>query len=279
MHIKSLSTLLVLLAALWGGFCLFNTRPIFVSRHSVCEDKHIVSSIADTNAIIDVLNYTSLPRTLVVFDIDNTLAAPKGDLGTDQYSYYLIEQRLKEGLSFEQALASELPKIFEIDEHLNIFPLEKETLHVLDYLRSHNIPVIALTARSVQIAKRTITQLADAGIVLQAPTSFNREFSFALEVPALYKDNIVFCARNDKGKVLMHLLKQFNYAPECIVYVDDKLSHVLSLEKECLANHIRFVGIRYGFCDERVKNFDPARAQQELDLLMKNMNGKPAATN
>jgi FMN phosphatase YigB (HAD superfamily) len=280
MYKKSLFTLTVLGAALWGSFCLFYTRHIFVHQQSVelFTDKNVCSCLIETKSIEDVLKYVK-PNALVVFDIDNTIAAPSGEIGTDQYSSYLIEKYLKEGMSYQAALDKVLPLLFQIQDYVKLYPLEKETLKVLDYLRAKKIPTVALTSRSIQIAQRTIDQLAEAGIVLQAPLSFARELSFAVDVPALYKDNIIFCAKNDKGKALMNLLKQFNYSPDCIIYVDDRISHIFSVEKECLNNHIRYIGIRYGYCDERVKNFDPIRAQQEYEQLIGGIASLPAVAN
>jgi hypothetical protein len=267
---RSIITLFVLISALWGSFCFFSMHFLNLHNHDkqLFSSAKIRSTIVETNSIIDILPYVAQPNTLVIFDIDNTLAAPHGYVGSDQFTTYLLQQYLAEGMNEQEALNEVLPIVFEATYYVHLFPLEKETLPVLHYLKEHNIPMIALTSRSIEIADRTHEQLAEAGIFLQAPPVFNRQIYCNYEVPALYKDNIIFCAKNDKGIVLMHIFEEFNYFPDKIVYVDDKISYIISLEKECLKNNIYFIGIRYGYSDQQVKNFDPTKAQKEYEKLM-----------
>ena len=50
------------------------------------------------------------------------------------------------------------------------------------------------------------------------------------------------------------------------------MSHLLDVEKVCLENKIRFIGIRYGKLDDFVAQFDPVRAEEQLSQLLSGTN-------
>lgn len=253
----------VLIACGYFVFRHFDWRPQ-TSQASQC-----VSRIIESKSIADVLNYVSKTNVIVLFDIDNTLACPEGEIGSDQWFTYLMTENHNAGMDDSQALENALKIYFYAHNFVNLVPAEKNTLDILHQLQKLNIPTVAFTTRSLPIVERTIEQLAQAGIQLNPPSSFGKELSFTVnEKPALYKDNIIFCNNNDKGKTLTNLFKEFNYHPELVVFVDDKLGHLLTVQSECLSHNIRFVGVRYGYLDDRVKSFNPQQAEQELRKLL-----------
>ncbi len=245
------------------GYFVFRHSDVTIqpSINSPC----VSSCIIESKSIADILSYVSTPNVIVLFDIDNTLACPEGELGSDQWFTYLMTENHNAGMNDSNALESALKIYFHAHNFINLVPAEKNTLEILDQLRKLNIPTAAFTTRSLPIVERTIEQLAHAGIQLNPPANFGKELSFTVnEKPALFKNNIIFCNNNDKGKTLTNLFKEFNYHPELVLFVDDKVSHLLTVQSECLAHNIRFVGVRYGYLDDRVKNFNPQHAQQEL---------------
>ena len=45
------------------------------------------------------------------------------------------------------------------------------------------------------------------------------------------------------------------------------MKYLLAVEKALAHYNIDFVGIRYSGCDNRVKNFDPAKAEEQWNTL------------
>lgn len=230
-------------------------------------DVVIKSTIIDCNSIIKVLDFVKDFKTLVVFDIDNTLVHPKQELGSDQWFAYLIQKKMADGLSFNDALKKVLPLYYKITELIALYPVEPATGDVIAALEKKGIQVIALTARSLPILRRTLDQLREAGISFEFSDVFNKELKFDIEKPAQLCQAILFCNNNNKGTTLFRVLELCNFVPSAIVFVDDKLLHILEVEKECLAHQVPFVGIRYGRLDKEVKNFDPVVAEQQLNAL------------
>lgn len=242
----------------------------------IAQRSQCVSSIIESKSISDVLNYVSNPNTIVLFDIDNTLACPEGEVCSDQWVNFTIAQNRAAGMDEAQALAETLKIYFHAYDFIDMVPSEKNTPEILEQLKRVCIPTVAFTTRSLPIVARTIEQLALAGIQLNPPAVFDHELSFTVnEKQALFKKDIIFCNNNDKGKTLTNLFAAFNYYPETVVFVDDKISHLLAVQNECLAHNINFIGIRYGYLDDRVKNFNPKNAEKELEKLF-NEHGKPS---
>ncbi len=226
------------------------------------------SCIIESTTVNDVLYHTSERDTLFVFDIDNTLVRPETDLGSDQWFACQIKRKRSTGMSFEQACDEVVPVYSIIQENIGLKPVEPETAGVIETLEKRGFAVMALTARSQPIIERTLAQLRDAGITLHVPPALDVTISCTLERPLEVRSGIIFAGRNNKGCALLHVLQMCHRLPRAVVFVDDKVTSLLDVEKECLANNIRFIGIRYGNLDERVSHFDPACAETQLASLL-----------
>jgi phosphoserine phosphatase len=224
------------------------------------------SYIFESNSIQEILGFVE-HDSMVIFDLDNTLVHPQSEVGSAQWFDYMLQQKVRMGLSVEDALQELLPLSFKVQNHVDLLPVENDTLHVLDKLRKKGIVTVALTARSDTLVTRTIYQLQKIGINFNAKNEFNRELTLDYPRPVLLKNGIIFCANNDKGSVLFSILTLVNYHPKKIIFVDDKLEHLLEVEKACLRNAVNFIGIRYSKLDPVVAQFDPIRAEHELSLL------------
>jgi hypothetical protein len=128
--------------------------------------------------------------------------------------------------------------------------------------------VIALTARSLELVDCTFKQLQSIDI------DFSKTGFCSLQVlqfnelhhPAHYSQGVVFCSRNAKGKTLLQLFEKTKFQAKKIIFVDDKLQYLECVQKELAEKGIKdFIGIRYSFLDEKVKNFklDPKTYHDE----------------
>ncbi|MBA3238763.1 MAG: DUF2608 domain-containing protein [Parachlamydiaceae bacterium] len=67
----------------------------------------------------------------------------------------------------------------------------------------------------------------------------------------------------------IHLLKQINHFPQKVLFVDDKLNHVQSLEGPLAELNIDYIGVRYSKADERVQEFDAQIADLQMKHFLK----------
>lgn len=237
-----------------------------------------ISRILESNSICDILEYTPNAKTLVVFDLDNTLVYTAQDVGSDPWFYHLLNEKIASGLSRDEVLAIILPMYYEVYNHITLSPVEPDSTTVLSTLQSRGIPTVALTTRSLPLVERTKIQLKETGFNFAACNIFAKDLTFQLVKPALLTDGIIFCNDNNKGQTLLKVLEACNCKPETIVFIDDKLSHLFDVEKECLLNKIQFIGIRYGKLDYIAAQFDPERAEQQYkELLGKDYEGNAVA--
>ena len=241
----------------------FVSAPAFVKTLA---DRSADTQIIESNTIKEVEKHIKNPsETLIIFDIDNTLAAPEKELGSDEWFNYLVAQKMREGFDAFQALNLQLPKYFYAQFNVPLILIEKTSPEFLDYLQKNGVNHMALTARSLYIADRTTDQLHNIGIKFSAQ-KFN-DLALNLAHPAILKSGILFSGNNDKGDSLISFFDTCNYHPKKVIFIDDKHKNLLSVENAILNRQIEFVGIRYSGADEKVKNFNPeAAAQQLLDL-------------
>ena len=171
-------------------------------------------------------------------------------------------------MSIQDALVESLPIYYEIQEHITQYPVEQKTPAILSTLQKKGIVTLALTARSLPMVKRTHEQLQTAGFYFGHTKEFDQEFTIPAEQPALLSHGIIFCGNNNKGQILLKTLGMCGYKPKTVIFVDDQLTYVLEVEKECLLTKIHFVGIRYSKLDPLIAQFDPARAEKQYKELL-----------
>ncbi len=227
-----------------------------------------LANIIESNTVAEIKNHlgNDLEHTLVIFDIDNTLAAPKLEIGSDQWVNYLVAEKMKLGLDIQQAFNAVLPTYFHVQFKIAMHPVEDITPYLIDELQAQGVSVIALTARSIFVASRTLNQLDDMRVELGIKGHVD-ELHLNMPIPCIYMHGVIFSGLNDKGMVLIELLNNIDFKPTKIIFIDDKLKNIVAVEYAAEKCGIEFIGIRYGRCDERVANFNPVKAQEQLEML------------
>ena len=228
----------------------------------------IIVEHSEISAILSYLHESDFhEKTLIVFDIDNTIGHHTHLIGSDQWVSYHIEQKMKEGLNVLQATQAILPLYFEIQYVIDLIPVEALTTALIKHLQKLGIIVVALTLRSLQIHERTVEQLSAIDIDFSI-SAFGKDLLYGPEeLQYLYNHGIIFCASHNKGVVLKHILAQLNHKPTKIIAVDDKVHHLQAIKSAFVADEIEVIGIRYSNLDEKVAQFDPIQAEKELQLF------------
>lgn len=203
---------------------------------------------------------------IVIFDIDNTLAHPKTEVGSDQWLEYHAKQQAVNGISIAQAYENLLPLYYKIQHIIDLDLVEDMIPQLIAQLKNAGICTIGLTARYHPIVDRTLTQLATLGISFSNLCDQEMAIDGSIK-QALYKNGIIFCSSNNKGEILFNFLKMMNLRPKKIYCIDDKMHHLLKVEKVALENGVDCTCIHYTRCQDRVENFNPAQAEKELLAL------------
>ncbi len=241
-------------------------------KKSIERPDSVLDIIVESNRIANIYDYLNPSdynkNTLVIFDLDNTLIHSSTDLGSDQWFYAMGKKLEDRGMSLQEAVNHLLPSFFHIMDHTWMVPTEKNTVSVINKLLAKGVTVIGLTARSIEMHQRTIEQLERLGIFF----STIRAHKFALEECAgksgLYADGIIFSGNCDKGELLNHWLNIVGYHPKKVIFVDDKLKNIRSVETALHKRNYPFVGIRYGYLDDHIRTFDLDATEQEYKQFL-----------
>ncbi|MGE0206933.1 MAG: DUF2608 domain-containing protein [Candidatus Babeliales bacterium] len=219
--------------------------------------------IFESSCMHDILPYID-QDTLVIFDIDNTLAEGSELIATDQCFQHRVRKHMDAGAIDNQAVAEFLPIYLYIQMVLPLKPVEEPTPLLVKTLQEKNLNVIALTARSFTLIDRTIAQLQEIGIDFSSTGLSQEIIDIQLKDRLFYKHGIIFCGQNDKGESLRTIFEHLKYYPKKIVFVDDKEKYLTCVQHIANELNIPFVGMRYSHCDEKVKNFDCQQADKDL---------------
>jgi hypothetical protein len=227
------------------------------------------SLIIESDHLSTVLDYIEPHGTLVIFDIDNTLAHPTQELGSDEWFSYNVDSKMAAGFDNLTSVYYALPKAFYAQFNIPLEPTEPGIPELITYLINNNVAVMALSTRSLFIAERTLEQLDNININFFIPGVSPDDLVLPMKHPCFYKQGVLFGGNNDKGRVLTSFLKIMNYHPKKIIFIDDKMKHLVAVEKVAKTRCLPFVGIRYSKCDEKVKNFDPTQSDAQWRALTK----------
>ena len=215
------------------------------------------------------------PGTLVVFDIDNTLLAPFGHLGSDEWYDFLYERGVARGLS-KEAAAQKADQEFNLwQDKIGVRPVDPASPDVLVSLRKRGIPYFALTARSAPVRDTTLRQLASTKLAMTeggfAPGDAAKPGAVGHDV--VFKDGVFFVGDGalTKGEALLRILDKSGLNPKRIVFVDDKAKHTRTVDESLTARGIPPLCLRFSRKDGEVKAF-----RQDMEHAEELATGIPA---
>jgi hypothetical protein len=235
-----------------------------------------LAEIHEIKAMGEIPSRLIVPDTLLVFDIDNTLIEPVGQLGSDQWFYYLYQIYKVEGLP---GVSPEKVSEGQIDEKaMQVWndtqwlievraPEGKATSDFVSSAQRRGLNVMALTARTLDVAGRTADQLKSVGIDFTAGELAAKQLRISKQAldsqdDALFTGGVLYVGEsNNKGEVLVQFLKEKKLHAQRIVFVDDKVKHVKNMEIALAGLKIPYHGYRYGAVDEKVSRFNEAMSE------------------
>jgi hypothetical protein len=214
-------------------------------------------------------------NALVIFDVDCTLIAPKDRILGPCGEQHLFEILKKINLSKEEA--ERLKSIVLLQGQSEL--LDARILNLLDLLKQKNIKVIALTALTPgkvgtipDMEAWRIQQLASLGIYLEysfpeLSPMIIEGFGKPLSVAPAYRQGVISSADYPKGQVLSAFLRKINCRPSKILFVDDTLKQVESVENELNQENIEHVSFHYTAAKDRPCQLDELLADFQVEYL------------
>jgi hypothetical protein len=220
---------------------------------------------------IDDLRPYVQPGSLCLFDVDETLISNRQSLGCPKWRGWVKPHlgAVQRHYPLYDALT------FFIAQKVPYVPCEPSTPALIADL-SESATVCGFTARgrtqwySTEVEgvdRFTHDQLKRVGI------DFHRQKlpgDLHQLNPDYFYDGIIF-SRNEglKGEVLIRLFNEISYRPGLLIFVDDRLDQVQSVEKAALELGIPFIGFWYTYVYRQGFYFDPHVTNVQLEHLFR----------
>jgi hypothetical protein len=230
----------------------------------------IRAEIVEIDHLDDIRPYIVQQEDLVLFDIDDTLITNPISLGSPPWRAWVKSKIPPYNLGFTLYDALTL----FIAKNTSYRTVETSTVQLISDLQANGIPVFAFTARGRSqwyttdiegVDQLTHEQLNRVGI------DFSRTvIPIELEdlEPTYFYKGIIFAQHIKKGDLLKHLFKDLNFHPSCIIFVDDKLDQVQSVETAAQEAGIPFMGFWYRGAEFQATKFEPMLANLQLESLL-----------
>ena len=220
-------------------------------------------------------------NTLIVFDIDDVLLTAK-----DQ----ILQPTNKE---YNNKLALEIQNRIPTQEAENLWSIillsfqdevvDPKMVNIIQNLQSRNIKALGLTnlltgsfGKISSMEDWTVTRLNKHHINFKLSWNNINTIEFVNLTPhdknryATFKDGISFASGLPKGSVLKAFLNYVKIKPKKIIFIDDKLSNVESIQSYCLEQKIEFSGFHYTAVKDKLqKPLNEKRAQFQFKILEK----------
>lgn len=224
-----------------------------------------ITTMADLVPAVDT-------STVLVFDIDNTLVEPVGQLGSDQWYYYLVKAYQRDGMTADAAEAKAGETWSKTIATVKVKPVEPIIPDLIRTQQKRGVKVMALTARGPEDAATTFAQLKAIGVDLTLTAPSKSE----LKTPekGLFSRGVFFQGdAPSKGATLIAFFKKIGLKPKRVVFADDKIKNAVSVEKTLREAGVPVISFRYGATDAKVNFFnsmmEEAATPAQADLLFR----------
>lgn len=217
-------------------------------------------------------------NTLVIFDVDDVILEQRDQIIRTPYKAHTIafETQLATRYSHEQL--KNLRSVVLLAQEPQL--VDSKILDSFAFLQAQQIPTVALTlcatgqqGKIASIEDWRIEKLKYLGIDFTTLNKFNDRLLpeiISKQGIVTVKGGIIFTALAEKGIVLDAVLKQEKFIPKKIIFIDDKLKNLQSVQTAALRKDIHFLGFEYTAVKSRkYAPFDLKRNKLQIELLEK----------
>lgn len=236
---------------------------------SILLTSFLQAEIMEISQIDDIRPYIT-KNALYLFDIDDTLIDNPFSLGSPPWRNWVKSKLSNYNTHF---VLYDALTLF-IAKNAPYKTVEPSTADLIVDLQNQGHAVFAFTARGRSqwyttdiegVDRFTHEQLHYVGIDFKS-TSIPEELQ-SLEA-TYFCDGVIFAQHIKKGDLLKHLFKDLKYHPSLIIFVDDKLDQVQSVEVAVKEVGLPFIGFWYRRSEFDRKNFNPMIANIQLESLL-----------
>lgn len=212
---------------------------------------NVITETTDFKKIAESVNQAD-SDSLVLFDVDEVLL-------TDTEHFRLTHDYRKKWVkSGKERLPKEIRQLLFsiILKDRTVRFVDTQIVEILTELEKRKVPTLALTKLYTgkfgvieDFTEWRLKEFQTLNIDFNKLTPIKGEMSIAeLNIghgnPTL-KEGVILTANADKGLVLKNILDQKNYYPKSIIFVDDLLDNVESVQKMCSELQINYQGFTY----------------------------------
>lgn len=224
------------------------------------------SSIREIFSVQDIYPFLQDEDCALVWDIDNTILETNQLLGSDQWFAHFISEKLK-NMSIDEAVQEALKVYVPVQQKTAIKVVEPEVIDLIHKAQQRDKVTFCLTSRGDYIEKATIEQLDQLGLNFNQGVFKDKRYCLFEETQRTLSHGIIFAeGGRNKGKCLQKTLELLgSYKPKRIVMIDDKLSYLENVQQVCAKLEIEFVGLRYGYLDEKIARLNVDIVKMQLE--------------
>jgi len=202
-------------------------------------------------------------ETLVVFNINNALTVSYQDAGTTPWAEeHIAKLMVEKNLPKPQATNLFIPLWHDILVVTDVELFDPDAEAIVNYLQMNGIKTMALTNRYTEMAYSTHRNLRSVGIDFARNPPFPKDCVIsAAKSSSKYIEGVIFNGLiNFKGDTLAAFLKQINYTPKKLIYIEDKRQHLAQVEQCISSLGIPFIGVHFGALEAQRQSYQPELA-------------------
>lgn len=184
------------------------------------------------------------PGDWLVVDIDDTIITPKAAMFRTKSPHHKFIDHLKTLPDSSLTIS-----IWRLSRDVTL--VENEWPTIIDTLKERGVIVIALTqmhtghfGKISSMEKWRAQELKNLNITFSSYAENSVETLIDSEKPATLYQGILFTGSHTKAQTLINFTKKYG-KPSKLVFVDDRIEHIQSLEKLCADMNISFQGAYY----------------------------------
>lgn len=205
--------------------------------------------------------------TLVLLDLDQTVYYIEEHFGSPEWFYLQIDQGLQNGDTDRNSVIFDFyPTYLKAQKVCPGALIDPSTPSFIMRLQKQSVPIMGLTHRQPCLSVTTIKQLDSMGIDFRKNLPFSRSFQLEHPYSPTFFHGVLFVADyNDKGEVFMLFFDRLEKKPKRILFVDDKLHNLESLQR-ALPRSIEYIGMHFLFHPsvENPLHQEAAKIQQKM---------------
>jgi len=226
----------------------------------------VMSQIIESSKFSCLSEYVD-GKTLVIFDIDNTLIKSTGYIGSAKCEDYMLNTFQRIGLSKQEAIKKEEAIWVELLDAMQFGLCERDIADVFTRLLEKNITIMGLTARPLASSSLTTKQMRSMGISFEQRLVYDRELLVSNDIGFI--DGVLYVGSGvNKGEVLLKFLDQIGVTPEKVLFIDDSRKNLEHVCEALKMRQIPGIYIHYNFPEE-TESFGKTDPEKEVrDALL-----------